>query len=418
MTRQSQKALNPTGIPVSVMPRAILGHLQRMCDCSGSSGMTESCPECEKKKLFGKQLQAKLRISEPGDEYEQEADRVAEQVMRMPEPSRRRMSQGYPMPPLVQRRTEGTSCGVTEAPPIVHDVLNSPGQPLDTAMRAFFEPRFGHDFSQVRVHTDARAVESTESVHALAYTVGPHITFGSNQLAAGTSEGRFLLAHELAHVVQQEGSTVHRTAPGGLLQRQGKKNPLDAKAKAIIDKAKDTSVDIAKRAVQLVNDIIAEYYPGEASKVDTVVFDDKRAGSGLETQSVGSGATTKGNIAVGTYYVTNVDAFARRVLQVGHELDHINQYRGGLAGGQNKNKREFLAFYNEALAEEKPGTGRMSFSTRRSLIDATLGYFYCLSADEQTDSESKKAALLKRRDEVNGKAGNEPTDPPTSCKKQ
>ncbi|BFU92794.1 MAG: hypothetical protein NTAFB01_39810 [Nitrospira sp.] len=307
---------------------------------------------------------------------------------------------------------------MAEAPPIVHDVLDSPGQPIDAATRAFFEPRFGHDFSRVRVHTDARAVESTENVQALAYTVGTHIAFGSGRLSTGTAESRFLLAHELAHVVQQEGGIFPRPAPGGLLQRQGKKNLLDAKAKAIIEKAKDASVDIDKRAVQLVNDIIAQYYPDEASKIDTVVFDDKRAGSGLETQSVGSGATTKGNIAVGTYFATHVDSFARRVLQVGHELDHINQYRGGLAGGQNKNKREFQAFYNEALADEKPGTGRMSYSTRLALIDGALGYFYCLSADEQTDSESKKAALLKRREEVNGKAGNEPKDPPTTCKKQ
>ncbi len=408
---------HPYPVPGRVHAPVSISLVQRKCAFGGAARVTGECDACKSNKLLDNRKQPKLALNEPGDQYEQEADRVAGQVMRMPNSETKTEHLGSYLP-LVQRRALGGEAGVVEAPPIVRDVLNSPGQPLDQATRAFFEPRFGHDFSQVRVHTDARAVESTESVHALAYTVGPHISFGSNQLAAGTSEGRFLLAHELVHVVQQEGSTVHRTAPGGLLQRQGKKNPLDAKAKAIIDKAKDTSVDIAKRAVQLVNDIIAEYYPGEASKVDTVVFDDKRAGSGLETQSVGSGATTKGNIAVGTYFVTNVDAFARRVLQVGHELDHINQYRGGLAGGQNKNKREFLAFYNEALAEEKPGTGRMSFSTRRSLIDATLGYFYCLSADEQTDSESKKAALLKRRDEVNGKAGNEPTDPPTSCKKQ
>ncbi len=367
--------------------------------------------------MLDKPLQAKLPISEPGDEYEQEADRVAAQVMRMPDTGVDGLRRDAASP-LVRRQAKSHSLGVTDAPPIVFDVLSSSGQPLDQATRTFFEPRFGHDFSQVRVHTDARAVESAERLNALAYTVGPHIAFGSDQLAAGTSEGRFLLAHELAHVVQQEGSTARRTVPGGVLQRQGKKNPLDTKARAMIDKAKDSSVDIDKRAVQLVNDIIAQYFPGEASKVDTVVFDEKRAGSGLATQSVGSGATAKGNIAVGTYFVTNVDAFARRVLQVGHELDHINQYRGGLAGGQNKNKREFLAFYSEALAEEKAGTGRMSYSTRLALIDAALGYFYCLSADEQTDSESKKAALLKRREDVNGKAGNEPTDSPTSCKKQ
>jgi hypothetical protein len=62
--------------------------------------------------------------------------------------------------------------GDAEVPPIVHEVLRSPGQPLDAATRAFFEPRFGHDFSDVRVHTDARAADSALAVNALAYTVG------------------------------------------------------------------------------------------------------------------------------------------------------------------------------------------------------------------------------------------------------
>ncbi len=88
-------------------------------------------------------------------------------------------------------------------PPIVHDVLNSPGQSLDAGARAFMEPRFGHDFSGVRVHTDARAAEFARSVNALAYTVGRNVIFGTGQYAPETGEGRKLLAHELTHVVQQ-----------------------------------------------------------------------------------------------------------------------------------------------------------------------------------------------------------------------
>jgi hypothetical protein len=82
-------------------------------------------------------------------------------------------------------------------------VLRSSGQPLDPATRAFMEPRFGHDFSAVRVHTDARAAESARAVNALAYTVGRDVTFGPGQYAPATSAGRRLIAHELAHVVQQ-----------------------------------------------------------------------------------------------------------------------------------------------------------------------------------------------------------------------
>ncbi len=88
-------------------------------------------------------------------------------------------------------------------PPIVHDVLNSSGKPLDAGTRAFMEPRFGQDFSNVRVHTDARAAESAQAVNALAYTVGRDVVFGMGQYAPATSSGRQLLAHELVHTIQQ-----------------------------------------------------------------------------------------------------------------------------------------------------------------------------------------------------------------------
>lgn len=96
----------------------------------------------------------------------------------------------------------------TAVPPIVHEVLRSPGQPLDAETRAYFEPRFGHDFSQVRIHTDARAVESAQAVNALAYTVGRDVVLGRRVYVPNTLEGRKLLAHELAHVVQQRDGRV------------------------------------------------------------------------------------------------------------------------------------------------------------------------------------------------------------------
>ena len=102
--------------------------------------------------------------------------------------------------------------GQAAAPPIVHEVLRSPGQPLDTATRAFMEPRFGHDFSRVRVHTDATAEQSARDVNARAYTVGQNIVFGAGRFAPGTREGLELIAHELTHVVQQNGGTVSRTS--------------------------------------------------------------------------------------------------------------------------------------------------------------------------------------------------------------
>jgi hypothetical protein len=338
----------------------------------------------------------------------------------------------------------------------VDRALRSTGRPLDLATRAAMEPRFGHDFSQVRVHAGTAASESARALGASAYTVGRDIVFDVSRYAPGTSEGQKLLAHELAHVTQQAGA-VHATPaaqlsvdpdvasereaarsaeampaagtataiatgraapPAGFVAVQRQPNPLDDRAKAIVAKAKDASVDSNARAIQLVKDIVAAYYPSDAAKVDGVIFNDAKAGTGLNTESVGSGASAKGTISAGTYFLEHVDSFARRVLQVGHELEHIDQYRGGLAGGTNKNKREFLAFHDEALAAEKPGTGRLPYATRRSVIDAALGYYYCLADAERTSFESKKNELLSRRVEVNGKGGNEPTDPPTSCKTQ
>ena len=94
-----------------------------------------------------------------------------------------------------------------EAPGVVQEVLHSPGEPIEASTRAFFELRFGNDFSRVRVHTDARAAESAQVVKARAYAVGHDVVFAAGQYAPRTAAGRQLLAHELAHTVQQSGAS-------------------------------------------------------------------------------------------------------------------------------------------------------------------------------------------------------------------
>jgi hypothetical protein len=141
--------------------------LQRKCECGQHTSGAEQCAECKKKTL---------------------------------------------------QRKEISAGGPVVAPPIVHDVLRSPGQPLDQATRDFMEPRFGQDFSGVRVHTDARAAESARAVNALAYTVGSNVAFGANQYAPQSEDGSRLLVHELAHVVQQgRGSKTRHPLPGQIL---------------------------------------------------------------------------------------------------------------------------------------------------------------------------------------------------------
>lgn len=103
---------------------------------------------------------------------------------------------------VLQRKVGGDS-GATGIPSIVHQVLHSSGQPLDSATRTFMESRFDRDFSRVRVHTDEKAAQSAQAVNALAYTVGQDVVFGRNRYAPESAAGRTLLAHELTHTIQQ-----------------------------------------------------------------------------------------------------------------------------------------------------------------------------------------------------------------------
>ena len=208
-------------------------------------------------------LQANLRIGQPGDVYEQEADRVADAVMRMPEPGVQRQvepeeeeeetlqskplaSQITPLVQvqrqeepeeeeeetlnakplseeithLVQRQVEpeeeeeelqakATSGRISEVTPNLKShilSLKGGGQPLSGTERAFFEPRFGADFSHVRIHNDPSAANVARLINARAFTRGRDVVFGNGEYAPGTSSGRRLLAHELAHIIQQRAA--------------------------------------------------------------------------------------------------------------------------------------------------------------------------------------------------------------------
>ena len=228
--------------------------------------------------------QFKLSVNTPGDTYEQEADATADQVMRMSlpsgstqlqreddfdedgsdqdgpdqdssaqdssaqyDPSQDDPSQYGPddgdvqrkplpgaVPNLLQRcaacdeeaqRTDtgaeaGEDLATADVSGVVSTGLASGGRPLDPDTRSFMEPRFGHDFSKVRIHDNASASSSAQSVAARAYTVGSNIAFRSGEFAPGSGEGRRLLAHELTHVVQQGQAaplapTVQRDAAPG-----------------------------------------------------------------------------------------------------------------------------------------------------------------------------------------------------------
>ncbi len=196
---------------------------ENACPCGGG------CPKC----LGTLGVQAKLKIGAPNDVYEQEADRVADQVMRMPAPKEQRQPeeeeeeviQTKPLAgqitPLVQRQkmpeeedeedliqakaNPGHTPQVT--PNIAANIhgLKGGGQPMPENQRRFFESRMGQDFSGVRIHTDSKAADTAQTIQAKAFTLGHDIVFNAGQYSHDSQAGKKLLAHELTHVVQQNG---------------------------------------------------------------------------------------------------------------------------------------------------------------------------------------------------------------------
>jgi hypothetical protein len=243
-----------TRIPVKPMSSSIpsWGTLQRKCVCGGAPGVDGECAACRKNwvqrqperrvettgvptivhdvsrssdrvldpatrafmvprfghdfsripthSIAGGAIQTKLAMNKPGDQYEQDADRVADQVLTAP------IHSAVSRAPLrIQRYAEQATEDAETASDSVDRVLASFGRSLAPALRQDMEQRFGHDFSQVRVHFGAAAEQSARDVNANAYTVGHNIVFGADRFVPETHGGRRLLAHELTHVVQQSG---------------------------------------------------------------------------------------------------------------------------------------------------------------------------------------------------------------------
>ncbi|HEX5707206.1 MAG TPA: DUF4157 domain-containing protein, partial [Pyrinomonadaceae bacterium] len=217
--------------------------IQRKAGCACGGG----CPTCQEKEET--QLQTKIQIGHAADPAEREADGVAEQVMSNSHASLTTGAQvkpgavtgasagtvadasasagafagasasvsasaGLRVSRLASSTPPSSSLQTRTAPPAVHEVLRSSGEPLDAATRGFMESRFGQDFGGVRVHSNQKAAESARAVNARAYTVGRDVVFGESQYAPNTEAGQKLLAHELAHVLQQ-GATA-----AGTLQRE------------------------------------------------------------------------------------------------------------------------------------------------------------------------------------------------------
>jgi hypothetical protein len=201
----NRQLISSTNVQLSANPAGqTCSALQRKCSCGNHTIAGGECAHCSKKNFLG--LQTKLTVGQAGDLYEQEADRIADQVMSAPVNADLK-----PTPKGIQRLANQTT-GNFSAPASVDRALSSAGSPLDSALRQEMGQRFGYDFSRVRVHTSAVAEQSAQEINANAYTVGQNIVFGANRFSPATREGRRLIAHELTHVVQQ--SRADATANG------------------------------------------------------------------------------------------------------------------------------------------------------------------------------------------------------------
>ncbi len=255
--------------PIAPLQRAVgnraMGRLVQRACCAACAAREETAAERRPSRMH-----PKLTVSQPRDSYEREADEVASRLVGKGDPARAGGSGGGGS--LQRAAAEGASgAGSGEAPAQVAAVLGQGGgEPLDAATRAFFEPRFGHDFGQVRVHTGARGAASAAAVNALAYTVGHHIVFAPGQFAPGTAAGRALLAHELTHVVQQglprslsphaapgEGDPA-RGAPEQAFERAAARPGLDSVASVEAQVQRQTVPGLPPRFQRGCDDLLAE----------------------------------------------------------------------------------------------------------------------------------------------------------------
>jgi Domain of unknown function (DUF4157) len=270
MTTKSQTTVTPAAQPLLNADKS--GLLQRKCECGNTAGLTGECSDCQGNR-FTKQpgsaaqngaapvlhdlIQPKLTVGAPNDKYEQEADRVAEQVVQVSDSQSSIESPGQrsnlpfniqklnrsQIEPLYRQEIDETKKKKKEEDTTTKTVQTKEqqgqtpevatglearlrgregkGQPLPKETRSFMESQFGHDFSQVRVHSDSQAADMNRELNAQAFTYRHDVFFGTGGYNPDSVTGKRLLAHELTHVVQQTGAEA-QVADGSVVQAKGK----------------------------------------------------------------------------------------------------------------------------------------------------------------------------------------------------
>lgn len=280
----------------------------------------------EKKDL----IQPKLTINQPNDIYEQEAEAAADKIMRMedeetpqtkisPVSVQRKCESCEEEENKVQMKGKGNTGGILTAPPSVHKVISSGGQSLDTVTRGFMESRFGYDFGNVQVHNDLTAHRSSSEINALAYTHGNHVVFGAGQYQPGNDGGKKLLAHELAHVIQQNNSLPlvqkkedwdFSAADYEALKKKKKDLRFGGDSAWVPKKLKDNILATLKFALTATKPArtgginVLDFYHGHlavpiksvTTKLDTSISNFNTASDDLEQKATGGGDVTTKNL--------------------------------------------------------------------------------------------------------------------------
>jgi hypothetical protein len=254
MSKEAQVQAKPAASQQPSPGPAQSGLVQRACACGGPGGMSDACDGCNSKKL-----QALRRVAS----------------------------------------VESSAA----APPIVHQVLNSEGQPLEASARAFMESGFGYDFSRVRVYTDEKAAESARAVNALAYTLGQKIVFGAGQYTPDSAAGQRVLAHELAHVVQQTSSngadagvnTLRVGESGSALEREA-----DAAAERVLSGGRlqsltESSPSIQRAGGPFIKKVTVNLTPSETATLEWDGTPPSTPGADHFTVSTGKGYSDPGD---------------------------------------------------------------------------------------------------------------------------
>lgn len=173
-------------------------------------------PKYGERTFFGQLIQPKLEVNTPGDRYEQEADAMANKVMRSAAPEEKESLQAGPATTISRQAITAAANQSSPVPDHVGTQINASrggGNPMDKETRSFMESRFETDFSGVRIHTGTNAVQMSRQLNAHAFTTGNDIYFNEGKYAPNTSAGKHLLAHELTHTVQQgngNGQSIQR----------------------------------------------------------------------------------------------------------------------------------------------------------------------------------------------------------------